>query len=472
MEPSEDIKIILDTEDFSIIKPLTLQSLCSFDKEHYLCQGYHRAAQNFNKEETSTYTFINKQNNRVETYRRLADNTIIDSNENEVSLSDVQKYLKDYFGVSTKTTKKLLGSNFFNQLRKYLRGQISSSTLENADPMIDYVRGEGENTKIELKFSDFDDFLSKIGLNDDDISFYNWVKSGKWEFRTYDSDYEDMKEGYGPFHYFNDENLKKLEYIKSFLMPKVPFEKNEGFFSKLFKILYEEFPRYMDDILYRWTDALNEQMNESAWQDVSESLKKYFEDKSIDVNLRNETVKFSPIDILNYYSVVGDTKLTLSELFREHFEDKKYSSIGGWYDDQFNYENVSQLDMDNLNTKWGEELDEIIDKIEEDKGEYQKIYNLYWKLHDKYGFRKIQRTPKNPNLWFQIIGVDQSTGKINVQIIKTKEVDEKKTTSIPRDFRIPEFSNKDVIDHKMHSFSEENFNLFLNHPELFDIFSS
>lgn len=459
MEQNEEIKIVYDDDNFRIIKPLTLEALCKYDKNHYYCDSMHVWYPSFKRANTVTYIFISKKNNSVETFRRLEDNVIVDGMENDVDLSDVTKNLKKYFGVPESITKKLLGSNFFNQLRAFLRGDISRVGLRNADPMIyDISEQFKQEPRIILSFDDFDKFLEMIGLDDDDISFYNWIASGRWDFRTYDQDYDDMREGYGPFWAFNEENKNKLEYISSILMPGKKFEDNEEVFRELFRILYDEFPRRMDDIIYRWTDAANEQMNNSAWKNVKEELEEFFTKTGLEVELGKDLIKMRLSEILRLYTEIGDTRLTLQELLEEYFQNKK-GNLGGWYENQYEYENQREWDMEGLNNKWGYELDNIIDELNDESESYSKIYRLHWEMKDKYGFRKVQRTPKDPNLWFQILGIDKDTGKIATQIVKTWGLE----NGGP-------FSQSRVLKNKNHEFSEENFNLFLNQPELFDIF--
>lgn len=158
------------------------------------------------------------------------------------------------------------------------------------------------------------------------------------------------------------------------------------------------------------------------------------------------------------YTEVGDTRMTLKDLLEEYFRNKK-SDLGGWYENQYDYENQREWDMEGLNNKWGQELDDIIESINDESESYSKIYRLHWEMKDKYGFRKVQRTPKDPNIWFQIFGIDKDTGKIATQIVKTKGLENGGS-----------FSNLNVVNSKTHEFSEENFKLFLNQPELFDIF--
>lgn len=457
MESNQDIKVILDNENFTILKPLTLDALCEYDKNHYFCDSRYSWGPTFNRPNTVTFIFINKKNNSVETFRRIEDNSILDNNENEIKLDDVLVNLKEYFGVPKDVTKRLLGSNFFNQLRAYLRGQISSKAIENADPLVLQIRENDKHSEIILNFDDSDQFLEKIGLSDDDIQFYNWVTRGRWDFRTYDSDYEDMKEGYGPFWEFNEKNENKLRFISNFLMPGVEFVQEDAFFALLFRMMYEEFPRVMDSIIEYWTDAVNEQMNNAAEKDVTEDLKNFFSSVGLVVDLGRGTIKLNPEDILRIYSEIGDTRLNLSELFDEYFKGKN-SRLGGWYEDQYEYESRSQMDMDYLNNKWGEKLDDIIEKLEDDEEKLRRIYKLHQEMNKKYGFRKPNRTPKDRNLWFQILGIDKDTGKIATQIIKTRGLEDGSP-----------FAQSKVVKSKNHEFSEENFNLFLNQPELFNI---
>ena len=459
MEQNEEIKIVYDDDNFKIIKPLTLEALCKYDKDHYFCDSRYSWHPTFTRPNTVTYIFVSKKNNSVETFRRIEDNTILDGTENEVSLSDVKKNLKDYFGVPKDITKRLLGSNFFNQLRGFLRGDISNMALRNADPMIyDVSEPFNQEPRIILSFDDFDKFLEMIGLDDDDVSFYNWVESGRWEFRTYDQDYEDMKEGYGAFWSFDKENKDKLEYISSILMPGKKFEESDEFFRELFRILYDEFPRNMDNIIYRFSDAANEQMNDSAWKNIKEELEEFFKKTGLEVQLGKDLIKLRPTEILRMYTEIGDTRMTLQELLEEYFQNKK-GNLGGWYENQYEYENQREWDMEGLNDKWGQELDDIIEIMKDNSENYDKIYQLHWKMKEKYGLRKVQRTPKDPNLWFQILGIDKDTGKIATQILRTWGLEDGGS-----------FSNGKVSKNKNHEFSEENFNLFLNQPELFDIF--
>ena len=54
----EQIKIVYDDDNFKIIKPLTIEALCKYDKNHYYCDSKHLWNPSFKRENTVTYIFF------------------------------------------------------------------------------------------------------------------------------------------------------------------------------------------------------------------------------------------------------------------------------------------------------------------------------------------------------------------------------------------------------------------------------
>ena len=98
----------------------------------------------------------------------------------------------------------------FQNLRKYVRGNIDKYELERSDSAIDRViedpiRGM---TKIIFEFKDEDEFFNALNISDDDAWFARVVSSSYSEGYSFRDDYmidDDFKSGYVVFYDFDDE---------------------------------------------------------------------------------------------------------------------------------------------------------------------------------------------------------------------------------------------------------------------------
>jgi hypothetical protein len=116
----------------------------------------------------------------------------------------------------------------FQNLRKYVRGNIDKYELERSDSAIDRViedpiRGM---TKLIFEFKDEDEFFNALNVSDDDAWFARVVSSSYSDGYSFRDDYmidDDFKSGYVVFYDFDDENRDKLLSILSVVDPSFDY---------------------------------------------------------------------------------------------------------------------------------------------------------------------------------------------------------------------------------------------------------
>jgi hypothetical protein len=142
----------------------------------------------------------------------------------------------------------------------------------------------------------------------------------------------------------------------------------------------------------------------------------------------------------------GINKTDIISLFKQIVENNG-GSMGGWAEDQYEYQDYENFDSESFNREVDRQLDNILEKIEDNGTQINEFISLRNRILSKFKLNKWYELPKNKRDTFKITGFDSDDMKIEVQFIRYT------------DSKGGGFNTKKM--------SEENFYHFLYQPELF-----
>jgi len=444
-DPKDQVEKLFEDDNVLIVSPLTIEANRYYGNNtpwHY--DGYH-GTKDFERRLASggkIYYIINKKTNEKDSFYRTQDG------DTGLSKDDIDNLFK-LAPTARKVLNDITGSDVFKKLRQYAKGKIDTRTLINSDDLIYSVDENRESlgdSKIVLRFEEDEDLYKILDFNDDDIWFLNVIDSRTYDFTDSDRMWEDNKEGYGIFRWFNDSNTNKLREISQIVMPDREFDTNsESFMGELYKKLDEPFDSQLDRMNWAYIDEFNEKSSEHARTEITHEIETYLKSKEFNLVRKYDRLSIDISDLIYLYSVTGNRYADLKTLLEVVLKPGKGENIGGWGENYYEYE--GKVDTDMLNNEFETQLDKIFDILSEDEN-LQGYFKLYEEITSKYKLNTWYSTPKDDNILFRIRKIDQYSLAIVVDL---------------------NLKDKSVWG-KTHYFSEENFNKFLHQPELFSIF--
>jgi hypothetical protein len=444
-DPRDQVEKLFEDDNVLIVSPLTIEASSYYGKNtpwHY--DGYH-GTKDFERRLSSggkIYYIINKKTNEKDSFYRTQDG------DTGLSKDDIDNLFK-LAPTARKVLNDITGSDVFKKLRQYAKGKIDTRTLINSDDLIYSVNENRESlgdSTIVLSFEEDEDLYKILDFNDDDIWFLNVIDSRDYEFTDSDRMWEDNKEGYGIFRWFNDSNTNKLREISQIVMPDREFDTNsESFMGELYKKLDEPFDSQLDRMNWAYIEEYNEKSSEHARTEITNEIETYLKRKEFTLVRKYDRLSIDISDLIYLYSVTGNRYADLKTLLEVVLKPGKGEDIGGWGENYYEYE--GKVDTDMLNNEFETQLDKIFDTLSEDDN-LQGYFKLYEEITSKYKLNTWYSTPKDDNILFRIKKINQDTLAIVVDL---------------------NLKDKSVWG-KTHHFSEENFNKFLYQPELFSIF--
>jgi hypothetical protein len=444
-DPKDQVEKLFEDDNVLIVSPLTIEANRYYGNNtpwHY--DGYH-GTKDFERKLASggkIYYIINKKTNEKDSFYRTRDG------DTGLSKDDINNLLK-LAPTARKVLNDITGSDVFKKLRQYAKGKIDTRTLINSDDLIysvDENRKSPGDSKIVLSFEEDEDLYKILDFNDDDIWFLNVIDSRDYEFTDSDRMWEDNKEGYGIFRWFNDSNTNKLREISQIVMPDREFDTNsESFMGELYKKLDEHFDSQLDRMNWAYIDEFNEKSSEHARTEITHEIETYLKSKEFTLVRKYDRLSIDISDLIYLYSITGNRYADLKTLLEIVLKPGRGDSVGGWGENYYEYE--GKVDTDMLNNEFETQLDKIFDTLSEDEN-LQGYFKLYEEITSKYKLNTWYSTPKDDNILFRIKKINQDTLSIVVDL---------------------NLKDKSVWG-KTHHFSEENFNKFLHQPELFSIF--
>lgn len=452
-DPKDDVIKVFEDDDVLIVTPLSTfanryygQKSPWYDESWSGSRTFHKNLESGGK----IYYIVNKKTGEKEGFYKDEYGQSWYNENSKISQEEVESLIQ-WAPSAKKIILDLTSNDVFKKLRQFAKGQITEYKLELSDDLIyDVKKSEkhlGESIVI-MEFSDDEGLFDVLDLSDDDRWFLKVIMSrGTYDFTDSDRMWEDNKEGYGIFRYFNNENLDKLKQISNLVLPTEEFNyNNEQFMGKLFRALDEHFDRELNNMTYTFIDEYNEKSTEFARKEITKEFNQYLKDKGFTLLQNFDRISTTVVELIYLYSTTGKITDDLKTLLGGVLKPGARDSLGGWAENQYEYE-ARTLDEEYLNREFETELDKILDKLLEND-EIQEYFKLHDKITSKYRMGTWYDTPKDKNILFLIKKIDPNTLTIQVNLRK-------------KDSR-----NWDVYHH----FTEENFNKFLHQPELFSIF--
>lgn len=340
--------------------------------------------------------------------------------------------------------------DLFIALRNYVKNKVNNFELEDSDELITGVRerqNRGES-EIKVEFDSEEDFLSAIGISDEDSWFYRIIHSAydNWEFVDYYSAVEDFKSGYGLYFILDEENIGKLSQISKMILPmKVDFDSGE-FTSELSEKLLTNFRSETENIISDYQTERNYESSSSARNLTHKELKEFLEEHGF--QLYGNGFKTTVGNLVMLYLKDNKINLTLKELI-EDIADKD-NAPRGWTDDYYRYLNDDNFDKISFNNYTSKKLDDILEKLEDSADKEGFSIEEFTKMTDritkKFEIGTYYNLPKDPkkNIRFKIEGFSFPDPKVTIMLQKG-------------------------LKQKKISLSEDNFYSLLYQPTLFNL---
>ena len=433
-----DSEVLFQNSDGEMVIHLkTLKSTCYYNKQAKWCKlnetDFYKLIRDgelylvIDSVKIKTFIYINNTN---------GDTIALDRYGNPSYYANIPKYLRS----------KVPKLTTFKGLRYISKGKTKKTKyyFDDIDPDIEYV-------EYEFPFGTSKVFLKKelvykcLNIADYESHVFHDIMNGR-----YDSDhsYENMKQefldGYDPFYSLDDENSDILSKIEIIILGRKLDSKDDSDDRLDFnKALYELFDGYIDDIFYAYQEESNNQINESAREDLEYELAKSVAELGINFDDEDKYASSTVSNLIFKYVTSGNIKVGLKELFESINVDFDFD-----FDTIHEYFDYRKMDLVSLNRSINRSLSRILDELESDDS--NSSIKLYRYISDKFKFNTWYDLPSDKSIMFKIDGLDQENKKINVHLKKK--------------------NNQYSI--KRHKFTEEDFNKFLYNPEIFSIFDN
>jgi hypothetical protein len=352
---------------------------------------------------------------------------------------DLDKTITDIVGnVDLITTLVLIenGKKFSDYQLKQIDSNIKS---------VQYTRIP-DNCKIYLEFTDSAGILSLMDFDSNDLDYIETVlsrygySSNLWEL---DTDY-DWDEG-NILGYFNDGSKELLDKIVSYIKPEFfNWRDDYNIKGELCELLYKQFDdeirRILDDYSNHFDKAGYDALRKELYSDFCSP----FEDYKIFVVKENET-QICFYEYRTWVSQLKDLLIKTNTSTIEELITKLSEFVGsGLRTEIYEYPYRGEFDTESFNREVEYELENIIDKIEENPEKYSK--NLSENLKLIQIIKKYQlNTP---------VKIDDERGSFIITGIKDGKL------------LVTHIKKNGVTKYK--SFNLEEFNNFMSMGELFE----
>ena len=184
-------------------------------------------------------------------------------------------------------------------------------------------------------------------------------------------------------------------------------------------------------------------MSVTARDSIEKEINNVLESAGFTLKRRYDEITTTAANLVMWSTRLGINKTDVISLFNQIVENNG-GSIGGWAENQYDYQDSDNFDKDSFNNEVERQLDSIIEKLEDDVN-VTEFLEFRKKILSKYDIDKVYKLPKDESIKFRIKNFD----KDNIQVVV-------------------EFGGtKGVITRK---FNEKQFNNLLYQPELFDLF--
>ena len=445
-EAYENVDILYEDDNLIFVKIYSLSAAKYFGPE-FLSQRYNYYSKG------DLYVIYDKsKDDKFVIYKHNDDHVyIFDDNQDDVNVNDLEtKYPK----LESLITEIYGVSSIYSALSMIIKGsKIDKYKLSELDNLIGGVVYNSSNpgqSLITLKF-DFDEFFGLFDLdNKDDISFlkrlfgYNSYYYDENQFYYYDMGESDWKEGY-LINEFNEQNRKKVKELIGFLSPELLTLDGDEYSQGVSKILSNTFDREVTNIISSYVSLKDDCIEETAKEEISSEFSNPFQNYGIfEKKLFREYVTTAKI-LFSIFKISGKKNGSISDALMYINTDKTF---GPYEEYRFEY-GCDNFDEESFQNEVERQLEKIEEKMFESDmfADIEGYKEIMQKVLSKYEMGKSFKLPKDKEKFFTIEKIDPKTNRIIGTYRSYKGL---------------------TGTQQKRSFSLEEFNNFLYHPELFE----
>ncbi len=453
----DETKVIYDGDDYIVVKPLTTESILYFTDGN---KDYAKLFEKY-KDDEDSYLVVDKrytpanfygiQNNdgKIRIYYFNNLNKFDGQGFQNIEISDFNTSVPSV--VRDSINPFLYEGTTYGILKDIQNGKdFSLDDLRESSDIIGKIRYNEKRpgkSMVSIIFDDPEEYFTSMGADEDSLylirDLFNRRYYNRLEIVNYDQSYDDWGEGF-LITSFNEKNNKLLNKILSYISPESLSKSNQRgdqWNRNVSKLLLDMFEKEIDFIISDYTDLENtcrvEQLKKDIKDDACDVLGEYGIFMADCFSRYFTTVNI----LLRLYEKIDDKSVSLMSLFSELI-DGSNMDYSDWM-----YESWCQEEFEDvLNKQITNSLTSIIEHINDseefaDAVEYGRLYDKYVR---KYGLENSHKSPISDDKFFTIRGINPKNNKLIVGVAKDK----------PHYFQDREYD-------------EEEFNVFLNQPELF-----
>ena len=340
--------------------------------------------------------------------------------------------------------------NFIKSLVNYVKNNGTKDDIYDSDSSIYHIDTKKPlgKTEITVDLERDDTFLDAIGLGDDDKYFLNNISSfGDYDLFDYYNVEDDFKDGYIIYGDLDEENLKKLKYISSVLLPGESFNLDDDKFRvKLSEVLLSFYDGQIENIITEWKEEQEIASKENVLNVVEKELDEYLNKINFSIYTKFDKITTTISQLIMWWVRLGRPEIDdVAEFFIKIIEKNGNSNLGNW--DDLRYTGNFEINTERFNDNVSKQFDDIIEIIEEDET-INEFVKMTKRISSKFkvGIGKWVPLPKNKKIMYNITGFDRDENKIDVRLRKMY---------------------KDSYQFRDLKLTEENFYYLLFQPTLF-----
>ena len=327
----------------------------------------------------------------------------------------------------TDDTDKDPSTNLIMTLRNFAKGKIGEDALYGLGESIYdvYVKNPLGQSIITFRFDDEKGFLESIGLDEQDIWFYQALFGyNGYDFQDSYQIEQDFKEGYNVYYELNEENKELLKNIANIILPEKEYDiENEEYRMELSNLLLDLFPTEIDWILSDYEVEKEHEMNTVAKMAIKKEFDEPLENDGITFNYNQDEVSISVGNLLMNSLKLGLWNETAEEALIRIIQESIGSNPGGWYEQTYDYQDDEYFDRESFNREVNRQFNKIVEKMEEENEEFYTVkdyVDFKNRITSKFKPKTWYEVPKNKNILFYIESISFPNMSVNLNI-KDKE---------------------------------------------------
>lgn len=330
---------------------------------------------------------------------------------------------------------------FVTKLREYVDGKISKYELKEFDPIISDVR----DNELVLRFDKYYDFLEKyVNLSNDDAYFLSSLNNNSLVFYEDWRAMDDFLNGLGLWFRLEGESAKKMQMIANYLIGPIDLN-DDAETTILARKLEELFPRETNIMVSDYAEEQNRSQILDAERNVLDKVDDDLRRLGFSKNGDYDEIIVEIPYLIMWASRYRLNDHTLKQIIKKIFEENEIEG-GNWMDDLYEFGNDSDFDKESLESNLNYQLDNILEKLEEEDDNargfsMKEFVDFVKRISSKYKSKTWYDLPKDKSIKFRLNGFNREKGKIKIQVSD----------------KFPGIKNLE--------FSEDNFNKFLYQPE-------